>query len=764
MTTNIILRSDSEITYPPVQEYGSYVLYSGNIIHQLTLSTKAIDSFFGNLFDITGYHGACGNNSHCLWGGGSTAIRTIQQSSFATGGTSISFGQLLTNGGSGRNALDACADETTTLFGGGDSGGSSAFLSSMEAVQHNIFSDSWFYSDLTEARSYLAACSNGTYGMWAGGDVVGTYTDIIDRHVFTIGSNATDFGDLNEILYSNAGCSNNTYGVFSGGAGLSGWLYTIEYVEFASKSDSYDWGNMIEGRMWQGSASNGLEGLFIAGNTAPSGIGRSIEQMIFAIKAGSTYWGDLGVAQNAYRAGADHIPEVIIPPELPTNQYKMFNTKTSLLLENITFSSEGYDKMFITGDKTQLKIKNCIIEDSLNTSIEKGNNISLIDSIIETTRPITISNIDKLNFNNVAINVEFNEITNNFFSDFICKIESSDVFDFNSTVNASIQIDHNGNNYTSFGFKDSYVKDLDVNYNGTYNELGKVYWFGAEAFFVGGLNVSVKVNYIQYINIDILSNASYFADLYEPVTYTKAISNGVIGLNISGDRTIPLTDKFTFAINNTATLWSLLDSSSLGHWATSDGTYGVYGAGATIYGNIVTKIIININGYISNYIDVNLNLSFPSACSDGIYAYPAGGFTLSYYNIMEYFLFVNATTMNDWGDLTQGRNRFTSCSNNAKGIWFGGLTGGSNYVNTIDYITFATKSDATDWGDLTAGRMQLGSCTNGTRALIGGGYSSDVVFTPVDIIDYIMFETQSNATDFGDLIENLSRIEASSGS
>ena len=69
--------------------------------------------------------------------------------------------------------------------------------------------------------------------------------------------------------------------------------------------------------------------------------------------------------------------------------------------------------------------------------------------------------------------------------------------------------------------------------------------------------------------------------------------------------------------------------------------------------------------------------------------------------------------------------------------------------NVLDYITFSSEGNATDFGDLSNSREQFGSCGNTTRGVFAGGaYPSG----QSNVIDYITIASTGNVTDFGDLL------------
>ena len=74
------------------------------------------------------------------------------------------------------------------------------------------------FGDLTtSALTNLGSCSNGSRGVWAGGNLAGA--EYLDIHYITFSTlgNSVDFGDLLLAVRMPYGCSNGTRGVFCGG-------------------------------------------------------------------------------------------------------------------------------------------------------------------------------------------------------------------------------------------------------------------------------------------------------------------------------------------------------------------------------------------------------------------------------------------------------------------------------------------------------------------------------------------------------------------
>jgi hypothetical protein len=123
----------------------------------------------------------------------------------ATLGNATIFGDLNTR----RGYFGGCSDGSRGIFAGGQS----PFVNTIEYITIATPSNSIDFGDLTQARSYLVGCSDGSRGIMSGGFTFSTppaTTDVntIDYITIATTGNATDFGDLTE--------ARDTFGATSG--------------------------------------------------------------------------------------------------------------------------------------------------------------------------------------------------------------------------------------------------------------------------------------------------------------------------------------------------------------------------------------------------------------------------------------------------------------------------------------------------------------------------------------------------------------------
>lgn len=83
------------------------------------------------------------------------------------------------------------------------------------------------------------------------------------------------------------------------------------------------------------------------------------------------------------------------------------------------------------------------------------------------------------------------------------------------------------------------------------------------------------------------------------------------------------------------------------------------------------------------------------------------------------------------------------------GLFAGGNSGAVS--NVIDFFVFSSAGNATDFGDLTVARLEVaqGQVGSNTRGLFYGGENSGG--SKLNTIDFVTFASAGNATDFGDM-------------
>jgi hypothetical protein len=155
------------------------------------------------------------------------------------------------------------------------------------------------FGDLSLARSYLSATSNGTddRGVWAAGCDSGfNALDRIDYVTISSPGNATDFGNARS-AYGPAACSNGTTGkaVIAGGY-TSSYSNTMGSISIGTPGNYSNEGTLTTAKYTCGSTSNGTNdrGLWMSG-AQPSGT-NSIDYRTVSSTGSASDFGDLAEA------------------------------------------------------------------------------------------------------------------------------------------------------------------------------------------------------------------------------------------------------------------------------------------------------------------------------------------------------------------------------------------------------------------------------------------------------------------------------------
>ena len=168
-------------------------------------------------------------------------------------------------------------------------------------------------------------------------------------------------------------------------------------------------------------------------------------------------------------------------------------------------------------------------------------------------------------------------------------------------------------------------------------------------------------------------------------------------------------------------------------------------------GTAATAKVWAINAYGTSA-PSDASASFTPAAVIGIVA---GGDGASQTDIIEYFSIPSTGNATDWGNLISAGEAFTGGGNSVRALFTG------NSSNVVQFIVYATEGNATDFGDATGTNGYAGgtsSASNTTRAVFGRGSA--------DVLEYYTIGTEGNGTDFGNLSQSnlqYSGMSSSSG-
>ena len=296
------------------------------------------------------------------------------------------------------------------------------------------------------------------------------------------------------------------------------------------------------------------------------------------------------------------------------------------------------------------------------------------------------------------------------------------------------------------------------------------------SIFFGGYTGS-HIDVIEYVTIASKSNATDFGNLDQAQSArSSGLSNGTIGI-LAGDV------GGTSANNQKITIASTGNATDFGTLQTYGGTYMAYQGSASPHNPAVqaqpslpssgnTGLYTFASDSFIQSIDIaslgngvafgdisyqRVNGTYGAASSSTRCCFGGGSFGSGRQPNIDLSIFATRGLGTDFGDLTTSRQT-TGGSNSTRGMYVGGQP--SSYTNVVDYITIASASNATDFGDLSENVGFPAVSGNTTRLLSLGGRTSGYR----NVIEYFTISSTGNATDFGDLTQNVAFGAATSSS
>jgi hypothetical protein len=258
---------------------------TGNAVDYADLSTA-----------VSGSAGA-GNSTRALFGGGSS-VATIQFISYAGGGVTSTFGDMVAPAGSpgvGVSSAAGVANATRALFAGGNENANTTQQNKIDFVTIATTGNASDFGDLTEARTTLAGFASSTRAVFGGGRIStsNTFYNYIDYVTIASAGNATDFGDLLNGTRGIGATSSATRGLFAGGETSGGVINVIQYVTIASAGDTSDFGDLtVVGNFFNNSCGNTATRSVFGGANDRSNV---IDFVTTASLGNATDFGDLTV-------------------------------------------------------------------------------------------------------------------------------------------------------------------------------------------------------------------------------------------------------------------------------------------------------------------------------------------------------------------------------------------------------------------------------------------------------------------------------------
>ena len=183
-------------------------------------------------------------------------VDTIDFVNIDSTGNAIDFG----NGLSSNRQAGATGSRSRAVMTGRDS-----YTNVIEFLTFASQGDTQDFGDATVSRAGSPqALSDGTRGIFSGGDVSPDLSNVIDYVTISQLGNAVDFGDLSSIHSEGARASNGTRGVIIAGRKISSSPYysdAIDYITISSTGNAVDFGDLNQGGQYPAAFSNGHGGL-----------------------------------------------------------------------------------------------------------------------------------------------------------------------------------------------------------------------------------------------------------------------------------------------------------------------------------------------------------------------------------------------------------------------------------------------------------------------------------------------------------------------
>jgi hypothetical protein len=243
---------------------------------------------------------------------------------------------------------------------------------------------------------------------------------------------------------------------------------------------------------------------------------------------------------------------------------------------------------------------------------------------------------------------------------------------------------------------------------------------------------------------------------------TRAIFAGGNSPTLTNFSTI---DYVEFGSGGNAIFFGSLSQARRELSGSSNSTYALFGGGYSPgWSTRIDRVTIGTLGNGTNFGSLSdVRVSY-GACASPTRGYFGGGYEnspgpSSVRNTIDSLSFTSGGAASDFGDLTVSRAGLAACSNPLRGLFAGGTSAGDFNMasgrNEIDYITFESTGASTDFGNLTQSRTYLSSCSTPTKGFFAGGRLTNPGHPAVNTIDSVSFQSNANATDFGDLTSTL---------
>ena len=277
---------------------------------------------------------------------------------------------------------------------------------------------------------------------------------------------------------------------------------------------------------------------------------------------------------------------------------------------------------------------------------------------------------------------------------------------------------------------------------------------GARAFVAGGTFPS-NTDIITAVNTSSNGTSEDFGNLTQAVQVAGSGSSRTRAVRLGGH---------TGSVTNTIDYWTMSSTGDAVNFGDLFEKVRSNGAcsnqtRAACFGGLddpalhaeIQYITIASTGDSKDFGDLSDAGSHRTATSSPTRALVAGGEFPGISNRIRYVTLASLGTNDYFGALSVDKSSMCSCSSSTRAVFMGGEAPG--FINVIEYVQIATTGKSVDYGDLSSRSKRAGNggsdCVRGFY--FGGSNNTPASGTGFNDIDSLVFATQGNTVDFGDL-------------
>ena len=292
---------------------------------------------------------------------------------------------------------------------------------------------------------------------------------------------------------------------------------------------------------------------------------------------------------------------------------------------------------------------------------------------------------------------------------------------------------------------------------------------GARGIVAGGWTGSANTAQTDYFNLASTGDAVDFGNLSSGRRYPAGCSDATRGLTFGGYTTSYTSEIVKTTIASTgshATFGQMRNAADDGNegrlggacWASS--TRGIHMGGTNPSSQTDARILyvtIQADGNSIDFGDLinSYNFRYGSATGNKTRAIACGGRQEpggSGVNTIQFVTMATTGNAQEFGDLSTTIDSSSGTTSNGTRAVIA-VNGSPSFTGTaLDQIRPASGGNSYSFGELSTGRQDnhSNSCLgSATRGFFAGGFTGPT--TGTDVIDYVTFETEGTAVDFGNL-------------